>query len=80
MIARVLAAFALVVAFVAGCTSTVVLGSVGVGFDAGNGIDITAYRPLDMTDGGGLSVDLASPDGFDIGFASDAAPLVDLAQ
>jgi hypothetical protein len=32
-----------------------------------------------MADGGGI-LDLASPDGFDIGFASDAATLVDLAQ
>ena len=78
MIARVLAALALVLLFVAGCSSTVVLGTLVL--DGGEPFDIAQPRPIvDMADGGGI-VDLASPDGFDIGFGSDAASLVDLAQ
>ena len=77
MIARALFAFALVILFVAGCSSTVVLGTLAV--DGGELFDIAQPRPLDMADGGGI-LDLASPDGFDLGFGSDAAALVNLAQ
>jgi len=58
--------------FVAGCTSTVVLGTLTI--DGGpTGTDLA--RPIfDIADGGGDFGDFGGPDGFD-GFA-----LVDLAQ
>jgi hypothetical protein len=78
MIARAVAAVALVILFVAGCSSTVVLGTLVL--DGGELFDIALPRPVvDMADGGGI-VDLGAPDGFDIGFGTDAALLVDLAQ
>ena len=65
------AAFAILAAlFVAGCTSTVVLGTL---VDGGPPIDIALPRSYDLADGGGILGDFG-PDGF------DGAVLVDLAQ
>lgn len=58
--------------FVAGCTSTVVLGTLTV--DGGAPIDMMQARfDVDLADGGGVLGDFG-PDGF------DGAVLVDLAQ
>ena len=75
MIARALAVAVLVGFVVAGCASTVVLGSAPT--DGGEMVDFA--QPRDLFDGGGF-VDLAyDGGGVDIAFGSDAAP-VDLAQ